>query len=78
MILQFRSFLPQNRTRKLDLMSVTHFSGAFGFLPIFNSYDDVIGNFGLRDQQVALQWVKQNMAAFDGDPNKVSVTQLGL
>ncbi|KAL8565355.1 hypothetical protein ACOMHN_029050 [Nucella lapillus] len=55
------------------LVTINYRLGALGFLPIFNSYDDVIGNFGFRDQQVALQWVKRNIANFEGDPNKVTL-----
>ncbi|XP_076471174.1 cAMP-regulated D2 protein-like [Babylonia areolata] len=55
------------------LVTINYRLGALGFLPIFNSYDDVIGNFGFRDQQVALQWVKQNIGNFKGDPNKVTL-----
>lgn len=44
--------------------------GALGFLP----HEDLPGsNFGLQDQQLALKWVQDNIAAFDGDPDNVTI-----
>ncbi|WP_304638399.1 carboxylesterase/lipase family protein, partial [Pseudomonas sp.] len=44
--------------------------GALGFLPHTALGD---ANFGLQDQQLALTWVRDNIAAFDGDPDNVTI-----
>lgn len=44
--------------------------GALGFLPHVALAN---ANFGLQDQQLALQWVRDNIDQFDGDPDNVTL-----
>ncbi|CAK9829239.1 Esterase B1 [Anthophora retusa] len=45
--------------------------GPFGFLAL--DHPDALGNAGLKDQYLVLQWVQKNIAAFGGDPNQVTI-----
>ena len=50
--------------------------GVLGFFahPLFEaSSGDVNGNFGIADQRLAFQWVKENISAFGGDPTNVTL-----
>lgn len=59
------------------LVTLNYRLGALGFLahPLLSaeSAAGVSGNYGLLDQQAALAWVRRNIAAFGGDPAKVTV-----
>jgi len=58
------------------LVSVSYRVGAFGFLAhpeLSKESGRGSGNFGLQDQIAGLKWVKDNIAKFGGNPNRVTV-----
>lgn len=54
---------------RVIVVSVTYRLGLFGFLATRNGRP---GNLGLLDQQEAFRWVRRNIAAFGGDPGRVT------
>lgn len=47
--------------------------GPFGFCshPDLTDENGICGNYGLFDQSAAIQWVKDNISAFGGNPDKI-------
>jgi carboxylesterase type B len=54
-------------------VAVNYRVGGFGFLPGKEVLADGSANLGLLDQRLGLQWVADNIAAFGGDPDKVTI-----
>ena len=59
------------------VVSIAYRVGTLGFLAhpelSAESPNHVSGNYGLLDMIAALSWIKKNIAAFGGDPNKVTI-----
>ncbi len=58
-------------------LTVNYRLGVFGFFahPALTkeSLHQASGNYGFLDQAAALHWVKENIAAFGGDPDKITI-----
>ena len=58
-------------------VTVNYRLGVFGFMAhpelTKESPHHASGNYGLLDQQAAIQWVKKNIAAFGGDPAHITI-----
>ncbi|WP_369721848.1 carboxylesterase/lipase family protein [Bradyrhizobium sp. LLZ17] len=55
------------------VVTVNYRLGAFGWLTEPALPEGASGNYGLMDQIAALHWVHDNIAAFGGDPNNVTL-----
>jgi para-nitrobenzyl esterase len=59
------------------IVSMNYRLGIFGFFShpglTAESGHHASGNYGLMDQAAALKWVHENIAAFGGDPNEVTI-----
>ncbi|MCF0160701.1 MAG: carboxylesterase family protein [Bacteroidaceae bacterium] len=61
--------------------SITYRTNVFGFLSLPALSEEsakengraISGNYGLMDQLLALQWIHENIAAFGGDPEQVTI-----
>ncbi|CAK7243293.1 MAG: hypothetical protein STHCBS139747_004810 [Sporothrix thermara] len=54
-------------------VAVNYRTGGFGFLGGKEIKADGAANLGLLDQRAGLEWVADNIAAFGGDPSKVTI-----
>jgi len=54
-------------------VSLNYRLSVFGFLTGKEALDAGLTNIGFRDQRLALRWVRENIAAFGGSPDKVTI-----
>ena len=63
--------------RGVVVVTINYRLGALGFLahPALTgeSPAHISGNYGIEDQQAALAWVRRNIKAFGGDPEKITM-----
>lgn len=59
----------------LVVVNLNYRLGALGFFahPALEGEPGTVANFGLMDQIAALHWVQDNIAAFGGDPDNVTI-----
>ncbi|MGW0245020.1 carboxylesterase/lipase family protein [Nocardia goodfellowii] len=55
------------------VVGVNYRIGALGFLDLSSLSDGFTPNLGLHDQIAALEWVRDNIAGFGGDPGNVTL-----
>jgi para-nitrobenzyl esterase len=62
-------------SRGIVVVNFNYRLGTFGFLahPLLTAEAGSSGNYGLMDAIAALQWVKNNIEAFGGDPGNITV-----
>nr|XP_022908461.1 esterase FE4-like [Onthophagus taurus] len=60
-------------SQNIILVTINYRLGILGFLNFKNQSLNVPGNAGLKDQTMALKWVRKNIEQFGGDKNKVTI-----
>ncbi|GAA5873433.1 hypothetical protein JCM8547_005433 [Rhodosporidiobolus lusitaniae] len=59
--------------KPIVFVSINYRVAALGFLASAEVKDSGEQNFGLYDQRLAMQWVKENIGSFGGDDQKITV-----
>ncbi|XP_011295279.1 esterase B1 [Musca domestica] len=55
------------------LITFNYRLGIFGFLSLDDPDLNIPGNAGIKDQVMALKWIKENIHNFNGDPNNITL-----
>jgi len=56
------------------LVTINYRLGPLGFMAIPGT--NIQGNMGMKDQLLAMRWIKQNIARFGGDPGRITISGL--
>jgi para-nitrobenzyl esterase len=67
---------PLARRGELVVVTINYRLGPLGFLYLTDLCPEIegaAGNLGIRDQLAGLEWVRDNIAAFGGDPENVTI-----
>ncbi|KAI0805435.1 alpha/beta-hydrolase [Xylaria sp. FL0064] len=65
--------LSQDSSQPIIAVSINYRIGIFGFLQTPQVLAEGSANAGLLDQRLALRWIQENIGAFGGDPERVTV-----
>lgn len=63
----------QRHSTPIIAVSLNYRLSGFGFLASQEIIDHGSANLGMKDQRLALQWIQENIAAFGGDKNRVTI-----
>lgn len=61
---------------KSEMITCEKYEGVLGFFATGTGPDDIKGNYGILDQRLAFNWVRENIAAFGGNPNEVTFNSI--
>ncbi|ESK82478.1 putative carboxylesterase [Moniliophthora roreri MCA 2997] len=62
--------------RSIVRVNIGYRLSAFGFLACDSPHAKLNGNYGFKDQWIALEWIKANINSFGGDPNDIQIMGL--
>nr|XP_023011775.1 esterase B1-like [Leptinotarsa decemlineata]XP_023011783.1 esterase B1-like [Leptinotarsa decemlineata]XP_023011790.1 esterase B1-like [Leptinotarsa decemlineata]XP_023011794.1 esterase B1-like [Leptinotarsa decemlineata] len=60
-------------TEDIVMVAINYRIGIFGFLCLKDPSLEIPGNAGLKDQVLALRWIRENIEKFNGDPNNITI-----